>query len=230
MSSKDVLKVLAKQIDERYQEKISATEDVYVQDSLRREKQKEIDRIKNSFVEFKGEKTGWDVSIIDDQFAHDTDESMMVYWENAPDTGKDQRRFFFFHDGQLYKMFIALNSGMLKGDARSFGYFKGIMERRYGSGKLVSEKDKQGNEHPVLIEWRSKDYHLQAIDKLDFYGSFCLMIADPTTEKTVASIRDANKKEPAKNTVIDAVLGQKDDDTPGLDENKGAVDAVLKGN
>ena len=226
MSSKEVLQILGKQIGEKYAERIKSTEDVYKQDKLRRDKQGEIDRIKKSMVEFKGKKSGWDVSIIDDQFAHNTDESMMVFWENEPGSGKDQRRFFFFHNGQLYKMFIAMNSGMLKGEQRTFAYFKNIMEQRYGAGLTVPEKGKTS----AYIDWNAKDFHLRAIDKLDFHGSFCLMIADPAVERSVQEQRASVAQPPKKNQVVDSMVkgDGSEPDNPSLDENKAAVDAILR--
>jgi hypothetical protein len=222
MSKQDVLRVLSRLINDRYKEKIAGTADVYAQDKLRRDRQSEFDRIKKSFVEFKGKKTGWDVSIIDDQFAHDTDESMMVYWENAPDTGRDQRRFFFFHDGQLYKMFIALNSAQLKDEQRSFTYFKDLMEQRYGAGRVDVSNG--------LIEWKSPTYRVLAMDKLNFYGSFCLVISDPQEDKELADIRAAHKKAKPENNVIKSVMeDEKNQENPGLEENKTAVENVVGG-
>ncbi len=222
MTKQDVLRILSQQINERYKEKIAGTADVYEQDKLRRERQAEFDRIKKSYVEFKGVKTGWDVSIIDDQFAHNTDESMMVYWENAADTARDQRRFFFFHDGRLYKMFIALNSVALKDEQRNFAFFQNLMEQRYGAGKVVADKG--------TIEWKSPTYRVLAIDKLNFYGSFCLVVSDPREEEQLVAIRAAGVKPKPENKVIKAVMSNdKQDDKPGLDENRGAVEGVVKG-
>ena len=228
MTSKDILSVLSKQIGDRYKEKIAATTDVYAQDKLRRERQAELDRIKKSFVEFKGAKTGWDVSIIDDQFAHNTDESMMVHWENAPETGRDQRRFFFFHDGRLYKMLIALNSSQLKNEQRTFDYFRGLMEARYGKGSVKMAKDVDGVDRPVGLEWRSKSHHVSALDKLAFYGSFVLVVADPGQEATLVSIRQQSARPKSKNAALQTVLEKDGEDQLGLDENKASSDAVLK--
>jgi hypothetical protein len=222
MGKQDVLRELSRQINERYKEKIAGTTDVYVQDKLRRDRQAELDRIKKSYVEFKGKKTGWDVSIIDDQFGHNTDEAMMVYWENAADSGRDQRRFFFFHDGQLYKMFIALNSGQLRDEQRSFAYFQNLMEQRYGAGKVQADKG--------IIEWKSGTHRLLAVDKLAFYGSFCLIISDPGEDQELADIRSANKKVKPENKVIKSVMEGGDDkqtESPGLDDNRGAVEGVV---
>lgn len=227
MSSKEILNVLGSQINEKFEEKIKATTDVYAQDKLRRTRDIELGRIKKSYVEFRGAKGGWDVSIIDDQFAHNTDESMMVQWENQG--GTDQRRFFFFRDKKLYKMFIALNSKNLKDEQKTFSFFQGLMEGKYGAGKVVLSKDIDGVERPMGVEWRTKSHHVTALDKLSFYGSFCLVIADPSVEKDLVAVRTASAKAKVTNTAMKSVVtGDKEDDTPGLDENKAAVDALLK--
>jgi hypothetical protein len=220
MDKQDVLRVLSAKINERYKDRIAGTADVYAQDKLRRDRQGEFDRIKKSYVEFLGKKTGWDVSIVDDQFAHETGEAMMVHWENAPESGRDQRRFFFFHKGRLYKMFIALNSAQLKDEQKNFTYFQGLMEQRYGAGKVNTEKG--------YIEWKSPAYRVLALDRLSFYGSFCLVISDPQEDAQLVSIRESHKKQKPENKVIKSVM-EKDakDGTPGLEDNRAAVEGVV---
>ena len=229
MTQKDILGILSKQIADKYKDKIAGTSDVYVQDKMRKNRQAELDRIKNSYIEFKGQKSGWDVSIIDDQFGHNTGESMMVYWENQG--GADQRRFFFFHEGRLYKMFVALNSSNLKEEQKNFAFFKGLMEARYGKGTVRMEKDIDGVAKPIALEWRSSSHHVLALDKLSFYGAFCLMVADNGEEKVLAGMRESQGgKKKGQDAVMKAVMKDGSaDDTPGLDDNKSAVDAVLRG-
>ena len=227
MSKDKILKLLSQQLDERYADKIKETNDIYQQDKLRREKKEAIKKIRASYKEFKGSKTGWDVSIIDDQFGHKTDESMLVYWENNAD-GKDQRRFFFFHEGELYKMFVTLDSSMLPREQRSFEFFKSLMVKRYGDGKVVTAKKHNGDEYPVLVDWKSSKYHVQALDKLHFYGSFCLSIANPKVESVVMAARDANKEAKKSNAVIDSMLEGDDAPPPSLDANKAAVESITK--
>ena len=229
MTKDKVLKVLSQQLDERFEDKIKETSDVYAQDALRREKKSELKKVKSSFVEFEGKKSGWDVSIIDDQFGHKTDESMLVYWENNP-SGNDQRRFFFFHMGRLYKMFIALNSSMLPVEQRNFDFFKTLMIKRYGAGKVVTHTKRSGAIVPVLVDWAASKVHVQAIDKVGFYGSFCLMIADPSTEASVAEARDSVKEVKRGNAIINSMLEGDNDTPPSLDHNKAALDAVIRGN
>ncbi len=215
MTKDEVLGVLGKQIDERYAEKITATNDVNTQDKLRKEKKDELAAIKKSYVEFKGQKTGWDVSIIDDQFARNTDESMLVYWENA--AGKNQRRFFLFFEGKLWRMFIALDSKKISDEQRNFATFRQIMEGRFGPGTVDSTGE----------EWKTADLAVKAIDRLRFYDAFCLVATDPRAEKQVVDNRVA--KAPAdkgQDGLMKSVL-EKGDDKVGLDENAGAVDSII---
>ncbi len=226
MTKDEVMGKLKAENKERYQEKIAAVSEAFQQDNLRKERDKEVKRIQDSFISFEGKRSGWDVSIVDDQFGHNTGESMLEYWENVD--GKDQRRFFFFHEGKLYKMFIALNSGMLKENQKSFAFFQDLMEKRFGRGQVLYTTDKDGVEHPTGLTWRSSKYLVSAYDKLGFYGSFCLSIAEPGTETRLAEARKAKLPQPKKDTVIETVVQKdKEKDNPSLDENAGAVDAVI---
>jgi len=221
MEKKQILQILARQIGVRYKDKIKETTSVYKQDELRRKERGELARIKKSFLKFEGKHTGWDVSIVDDQFAHNSGESMMYYWENVG--GKDQRRFFFFHEGKLFRMFIALNSNILKKDQRKFSYFKKLMERRYGTAKVEAGPGGKGS----VLAWRSAKYHTIAIDKVEFYGSFCLSITDPSRMPAIIAAREAATVIAKKRGVVDSMITKDHGDEPGLDDNAGAVDSII---
>lgn len=225
MSKDEVLKTLDKQLTERYEEKIAATNDVYTQDKLRRDKKAELKRVKDSYVEFKGKKTGFDVSIVDDQFRHNTGEAMMVHWET--EEGKDQRRFFFFHEGRLYKMFIALSSDAVSGD-KNFAFFQSLMEKRFGPGRLGFRTDRDGNQFPSYVEWGTSKIQVRAVDKLGFYGAFCLLIADQKLLKQVDKARTDNPPPEKKpNAVMEAITDSADEDPP-LNAGGDTVDTLVK--
>jgi hypothetical protein len=227
MSPKAVIKKIRQQVREAYADKIRATSDVYQQDKLRKESKDKIQRVVKSYIKFKGQRTGWDVSIIDDQFRHKTGESMLVYWEN--NQGKDQRRFFFFHNKRLYKMFIQLNTASLGLKRQSFAYFQNVIEKRFGPGKVGFRTDSDGSQFPNRLDWISPRVHAAAIDKLSFYGAFCLMIADSPTQMELAKLRKDRAPPPKKrNAVIKAVVSSGDDD-PNIDDNEGAIKDLLKG-
>lgn len=218
MSKDEVIAQLTKSIDERYAEQIKATSDVYTQDKLRKEKNKEVIRIKQSYAEFTGKKTGWDVSVIDSEFAHNTEESMLVYWENQG--GKNQRRFFFFHGGELWKMFIAIDTKSLADDQRNFAFFRGLMEARYGKGATIDGR----------AVWKVPEFEVHAVDKMAFYGAFGLLIQSPSKMRAIAEIRAANAPEKKdKDQIIEVIKEKPDGEKLNLDENKDAVDAIISG-
>lgn len=219
MSRDDVIEVVKTQISERYAERISNTNDVYRQDELRRKRDKEIQRMRDSLVEFDGKRSGWDVSIIDDQFQHSTEESMLIYWENFQ--GRNQRRFFFFFEGSLYKMFIALDTSSMKlrDDQKNFDFFQALMTARFGRGQATD----QG------MVWQGRSFRLDALNKLNFYSSFCMVISDPRRTNQVMALRKERKKAPKpRNAIIDSVTEGIDDGPPDLDEGAGVIDDILK--
>jgi hypothetical protein len=197
-------------------EKITATNDIHTQDNLRAEKKDRIAEVTKTFVEFNGQKTGWDVSIIDDQFARNTDESMLVYWENSG--GKNQRRFFFFYQGKLWKMFLALDSKQIAEEQRTFDVFHKSMEGRFGAGMV----------DPTGEEWATSDIDVKAVDRLRFYDAFCLVVTDPKRAKEVDVTRAEHAPPPKQeDAIMKTVISKDPGDKPSLDENKDAVDAII---
>ena len=219
MSKDEVVAVLKKQLDQKYEEKIKATTDVRAQDNLRAEKRGEVARISQSYTAFEGKRSGWDVSIIEEEFAHNTGEAMLERWENSG--GKNQRRFFFFHEGKLWKMFVSLDVSILPEDKKSFETFEKVMQGQYGAGDVEAG----------LITWRTDEFHVRAVDKLRTYDALALVIEDPRVKTSLVAIREA-KAPPKKETsaVIKSVIETDKSDRPDVKQNSGAVDAVLKAN
>jgi hypothetical protein len=214
MSKDDVIGVVSKQLDAKYASKLESTTDVYAQDQLRKEKKKEISRLSASWVVFDGKRTGWDVSLVEGEFAHNTDEAMLVQWENQD--GKNQRRFFLFADGQLYKMFISLDTSVWPEETRTFAAFRASMETRYGQGEVEAGK----------ITWHANEFEVRAIDKLRTFSALCLVIYNPSVAKNLEA-RRLDKAPPAVGTssIINAVI---DDgkSQPDIRSNGDTVEAV----
>jgi hypothetical protein len=214
MSKDEVIAVVSKQLDAKYAEKLESTTDVYAQDQLRNAKKKELARVSSNWVVFDGKRTGWDVSLVEDQFAHNTGESMLVQWENQD--GKNQRRFFFFSDGQLYKMFISLDTSVWPEGTRNFDTFRKSMESRYGSGEV----------EPGKITWHAGEFEVRALDKLHSYSALCLAIYNSSVAKDVDGRRKDKAEAPAgTSSIIDSVI---DDgkSQPDIKVNGDTVEAV----
>ena len=218
MSKDEVLGVLTKQVSESYDEKLKATTDITAQDRIRKDRKTEISTIKNTYVSFEMNKPSpWDVSIIEEELAHGTGESMMERWENQG--GKNNRRFFFFFDGKLYKMFVSLDVSILPEDKRNFETFQGVMLSQYGPG------DVDGG----MITWNAGEFQVRAVDKLKSYGALALVIEDPKVTKEVIAMR-VEKAPPKKetNTIIKAVIDTDGTDHPDTKSGGNAVDEVIK--
>jgi hypothetical protein len=218
MSKDEVIAVFSKQLDERYDEKIKATTDIAAQDRVRRDKKAEVTRLQASYASFDTLKPSpWDVSIVEGEFAHNTGEAMLERWENQG--GKNQRRFFFFADGKLWKMFISLDVSILPVEKKTFETFRAVMEEKYGPGDV----------EPGRISWRTDAFDARAVDKLKTYDALALVIEDPRVRRALEAVRVA-KAPPRRetNAVIKAVIDVDHTDRPDTKANDDAVDDVLR--
>jgi len=220
MTRDEVIAVFSKQLDERYDDKIKATTDIAAQDRLRRDKRNEVNRLQQSYVSFEDAKPSpWDVSIVDAEFAHNTGEAMLERWENQG--GQNQRRFFFFFEGKLWKMFLSLDVSILSEDKKTFPAFRSVMEAKYGAGDVEDGR----------ITWRSDAFDVRAVDKLKSYDALALVIEDPKVRRGVDAAREAHPTPPHEtNAVIKAVIDVDHTDHPDPKANSGAVDAVIQAN
>lgn len=216
MTKDEIIAGLQKDLDARYEEKIKATTDIPMQDRLRKEKKTELARIASTYIAFEGKKGGWDVSIIEEEFAHNTGESMLERWENQD--GKNNRRFFFFKDGKLYKMFIQLDVSILPEDKRNFETFKGVMTGSYGAGDVEATR----------ITWRTAEFEVRAIDKLKAYGAVAIAIEDPRVTKELVALRaEKAPPKPDTNPIIKSIVDTDGSSKPDV-KNNTAVDAVIQ--
>jgi len=221
MTPEDVVKIIADEANEKYSELVGKESDVYKQDQLRKQRDEEVEKFKSSLVKFEGTKTGWDTSIVDKEFVHKNDESMLVRWE------KDQRRFLFFWNGKLYKQYIAFNAEHPAFKGKSFDDFANLIQARFGQAETkfgtMRTKDDVVVDH---LEWpASQDISLWAIDQSSFYGNFCLKLTQASVVAALESARGGKVQKQAKgNALIDAVTTPNDNKK---DPNDDIVDQIV---
>ncbi len=216
----ETMTLIEKDINTKFQPRIEAEKEAADQDRVRKERQDAIAQMRDSYIKFNGQKTGWDVSIVDREFGHRNGESMLVIWE------KDQKRFLFFWKERLYKQYIVYNAEKFKG--MDFDTFVGVMEGRYGKASMSFAKKQTDDEMALdFYEWPAQgDYILRCYDATTFYNNFCLSIIQKSTWPQIEKERAVNSPPRVRHTnshVIDTVT-QGDSAT---DPNENVVDALV---
>jgi hypothetical protein len=221
MSPDEVLAKMIQKVESTYDERLKKTAtDPARQDRVRKEMRAETEKVKqHSLVKFEGQKSGYDVSIIDQEFSHSTGESMLVATE------ENARRFFFFANDRLFKMFIAFDKDMLQG--KSFKEFGGLMQARFGKAKEVhvDERTKAGVSRKLdHYLWNSKGGDvLRLVDRSAFYDVYCLVIYEGRVAAQQAEMGKAHKKTYKSDALVDAVVGKP---LNSRDENDNVIDRI----
>ena len=198
-----VLSIIEDQIRASYKPRIRKEQDPLLQDRIRKQMGEDLLKLKQGVVAFKGPQTPWDVSLVEKEFAHKNDESMLVRW------AKDDRRFYFFHRGKLWKIYIAFNSELFRG--KTFNDFQRVMERRFGRAEARWKLDLRGNSEMSHVEWPPVGRtSLLALDETAFYGNFCLVLIDRSGAATVRQARAMNApKRKYSDPLVNAAIGKR---------------------
>ncbi len=216
MSAGKVVKSLQERIRKEMEPVIKSEKDPLKQDRLRRELFAKLKKIKKNYVRFKGKRAPWDVSLIDKEFAHKNNESLAVSWE------KKERRFFFFHNGRLWKIFIAFNADLFAG--RTFEDFAQAMETRFGKAERKFSVTVSGESKMDHLAWpKSGNTLLLAYDYTGFYGNFCLSLIDA---REFGNVKTGRKLNSPKRNYSDPLVEAVTKGGSGKDANEDIVDQI----
>ena len=214
--------MLQKQLDDRYADLIKGAADVYGQDNLRKQKKADLARFTSSYVAFEGKNTPWDVSLVEDEFAHNTNESMLVNWENQ------ERQ-------EPAPVLLLLRRQAVEDVhlARDLADPRGQEELRVLPAGPRGQVRRQAmpTSTPSIITWRAGDFDARAIDKLKSYDALCMSLEDPAVSKDMSSRCGVEEGAGQEGDELDHQVGDrpifKGDDHPDTKQNANAVDAVL---
>ncbi len=222
MKPEEVMALARSAVEAKYEARVNqAKADPGKQQRIRDEMVREINNVKKSFTKFEGQKSGWDVSIIGNEFQQNTAEAVLVTKEDIW-----TRYFFFFEDG-LYKMFLAFNKDALGG--KSFQEFAKGMEAKYGKARAMNREEKvRGGVKHVLdhYEWSAGGGDkLQLVDRSEFYGVYCLVLFDGSVHQRVVERRKVvNPGEVRKDELVEAATAK---ESSNRDSNDDIIDRVV---
>jgi hypothetical protein len=219
MTPKDVIDKLNAKIDLSFKEQAEKYRlDPAKSDSVRSQIKNEKSRVAKSLTKFDGQKGGWDVSIIDDEFVQNNGESMLIYKEPK------STRYFFFAGDSLYKMFVAFDKDVVAG--KSFQEFGDLMQQKYGKAQPVyRDVVLRGTKNKVLdaFQWRSAEGDgLKLVDRSKFYDVYCLVIYDHGVADRQAEVKKSNAEKVPKGSFVDSVIEKSSD----RDENDNVIDRI----
>ncbi len=221
MTPDDVAGKLTERIEASYQDRLQKyAADPTRYDRLQKQLRGELEGVKKNLVKFDGQKSGYDVSIIDQEFGQKTNESMLIAKEETA------TRYFFFHDERLYKMFVAFDKEILKG--KSFDEFSKLMQARFGKAAagFVDVAVRGGMDRKLdHYSWSSGGGDgLRLVDRSEFYDVYCLALYDARVAGDLtAARRAANPVADKRDSLVDAVT------TTGAagDSNDNVIDRIV---
>ncbi len=136
-------------------------------------------RAKKSFTRLEGDNTGYEVSVIADEFSTNNGESFIRVKDEVA------QRFFFFVDGKFYKLVVAYNSAYLRGT--DFETFVATSARKYGRPTSAEYDDIRGEEQLALVSWQSPETTLHVKNKKELFDTYTMTFADRQMLKRLAS-------------------------------------------
>lgn len=161
-----------------YKETLAAAKGAIEEDRARSKMMREIDDLKKSYVKFDGQRTGFEGTMIENEFTHNNNESLF-YW----DAGKYVEYMFFFNE-RFWKRVRTFRRDSFKADI-SFDDYVATLTNRFGRGlEMFGESGEL-----IEIKWQNNDTYMSARDQSGFYGVFVLVFAARVTEDNLAKLR-----------------------------------------
>jgi hypothetical protein len=180
MSYKKIMALFEQKIRTAYAEELKGVAgDALAEDGVRTRMLREISKMKKSYVEFKGQTTGFEGHMISEEFTHNNNESMLVW-----DAGK-YVEYLFFIDGRFWKRLRAFRKDSFKTDI-TFIDFLGTIEGRF-QVKGREFFDAKGNLDRV--SWRNEDTFADVVDRSGFFGAYGLRFESAITTTYLAKLR-----------------------------------------
>ncbi len=173
MTRDEVYNHFVAKIRERYNPRINKARDAMLEDRLRHDMNEEIQAIRRSYVIFRGQTTGWDVSFLRDEFTHGNNEAMLVLRD------ENSQNFYFFIRNRLWKWYKAFDADVFAG--QTFEQFAGALQGRFGRALERNGHLTERGEEKHWLEWQDESTRLRAIDENRFYGFYCLVFEDKST-------------------------------------------------
>ena len=217
-SKKKVLKKIKAQMFTKMRQRKDLKHDRVKMQEARKRLVDKYKRIEESYTPLSGEKTGYEVSVISGEYTKNHGEALIKIDDKAA------QRFFFFVDGELYKMVVAYRDNYLSGVG--FKAFVGKVSGKYGRPDGTNYKEIAGEETLARATWKDPTTILHAKNKEEFFGTFVMVFSD---RKRIQKMRANNEDFGGSNKDDGDVSGRVENlkKDSGKDENADVVDGMI---
>jgi hypothetical protein len=208
MSPTDVFKLMSKDVEDEYKERQKAAKDAIAQDGNRKWRQEQLQRIKANHIKFNSSTNHrWGVSLIQYEYEDDASEEML--WIK---TTSGLRKFYFFKNGSLWKIFYAYSTDTWPGKA-----YEEVVEEKFkkwfGASPGAKVQQDPETKEPILryYEWEAQDGEkIRSFDMTQIHGVVGLAVIDGKAEKGIGERLPNTKRKDRVNDVVEGVLGGSD--------------------
>jgi hypothetical protein len=208
MSPDAVFKTLTRDIEKEYEQRQAKAKDALAQDHNQKWRKEQLQIAKENHVKFaKAANHRWGVSLIQFEYEDDSNEEML--WTR---NDKGLRKFFFFKDGELWKILYAYSTDMFPGKT-----YEQVNDEKFKKWFGISPADKVKQDpktgQPLVRyhEWTAmKGEKIRAFDMTSVHGVMVVVMVDGKAEKRIGERIPNLKKDESVQDVVGDVLGGSD--------------------
>lgn len=170
---------------------------------LQQERKKLMDRLgeaEKSHTRLEGDNTGYEVSVIADEFSSNNGESFIRIKD------KVAQRFYFFLSGKFYKLVVAYNPAYIRNVG--FESFVGSSVNKYGRPAVAEYDSIRGEDQLAVVQWENPEVILAVKNKKELFNTYTMSFTDrQTLKRLAASGRTVGGSEKDEEDVSAAVRG-----------------------
>lgn len=219
-SKDEVLKKMKSQLMDEARKDEKIKRDPILLQKARKKALERYAEAEKSYKRLEGDNTGYEVSVIADEFSSNNGESFIRVKD------KVAQRFYFFVDGAFYKLVVAYNGSYLRGT--DFETFVATSARKYGRPTSAEYDDIRGEEQLALVTWEDPETALSVKNKKELFDTYTMAFTDRQTLKRL----EASKRRVGGNDKDEAELSSAVQDlmvSSDVDTNRGVVDDLSGG-
>lgn len=155
-------KFVEDRIAEEYRPLIKNERNAVKRDQLKREVPEKIQAIKDTYTEFTGNKTGYDISVLGGEFRHGAGDALMK-------EGTD--RYYLFNADRLWKVVTTIEP------QTDFPTYALKLATVFGGPEAMEFRDVGGYRPPLRVRWKIEDRVVELADRRAEYGCYTLIVA-----------------------------------------------------